>query len=80
MGRRRRKVIKLPKKKLPRVFLCPMCNQQSIRVEIVDEGGERKAMIRCGNLNCGYVKEVTVKPYFKEVDAYCQLIDELYGV
>ncbi|MEM1514472.1 MAG: hypothetical protein QXT26_05030 [Thermoproteota archaeon] len=79
MGRKRRKVVKVLKKRIPKVFLCPKCNQQSIRIEITEEDNERKATVRCGNLNCGYVKEMVVKPYFKEVDVYCQLIDEFYG-
>ncbi|MBS7640715.1 hypothetical protein KEJ12_03595 [Candidatus Bathyarchaeota archaeon] len=80
MGRRRRKVVRVPKKRLPKFFLCPKCSQQSIRVEIIDESGGRKAVIRCGNVNCGYMREIFVKPYSREVDAYCQFIDEFYGV
>ncbi|MEM0049117.1 MAG: hypothetical protein QXW39_01085 [Candidatus Bathyarchaeia archaeon] len=80
MGRRRRKVVKVQKKKLPKFFLCPKCNQQSIRIKILDKSGEEKrAIICCGNINCGYTKELSIKPYFKEVDVYCQFIDEFYG-
>ncbi len=75
MGRRRRKVIRIPKRKLPTVFLCPKCGKQAIRVEIPK--GEGMAEINCGS--CGLNDEVRIERPLAMVDAYCRFTDRFYG-
>jgi transcription elongation factor Elf1 len=75
MGRRRRKVVHIPKKRLPRFFSCPRCGKETVRVEIFREEG--RAAVGCSS--CGLQEEFPIKAAQGEVDVYCMFTDRVYG-
>jgi transcription elongation factor Elf1 len=75
MGRRRKKVVHIPKKRLPKFFSCPRCGKETVRVEIFRD--EARAVAQCSS--CGLKEEFPIKPAQGEVDVYCMLTDRVYS-
>ncbi len=74
MGRRRRKVVRIPKKRLPKVFLCPKCGREAIRVITVKDSN--LATVTCGA--CGLKDTVQTVPAWAPVDIYSTWADRYY--
>ncbi|MBS7625863.1 hypothetical protein KEJ51_02315 [Candidatus Bathyarchaeota archaeon] len=75
MGRRRRRVVKIVKKKLPTIFVCPACGEESMKVTMVS--GKGNAVVQCGS--CKIKEEFTVPSSSSIVDIYCMFTDKYYG-
>ena len=74
MGRRRRKVIRVQKRKLPKIYLCPKCGRETIRVNFLRT--QKLATVQCGN--CGITDKFDLNPSLQEIDVYCQFTDNFY--
>ncbi|MEM1657846.1 MAG: transcription elongation factor 1 family protein [Candidatus Jordarchaeales archaeon] len=72
MGRRKsKKIIKRPKKTIPKVFQCPVCGEKSVVVDMRKDEGV--AFVSCGS--CGRREAVPISKLSEPVDAYSAFVD-----
>jgi transcription elongation factor Elf1 len=76
LGRRRRRVVRIVKKKLPTVFVCPRCGEEAVRVSIDKSTG--KAIVACAI--CQLKDEFQAHPQAQAIDVYSYFTDRFYGV
>ena len=76
MGRRRRRVVRIVKKKLPTVFTCPRCGEEAVRVTIDKQTGH--ATVLCAL--CQLKDEFPAHPAAQMIDVYSYFTDRFYGV
>jgi transcription elongation factor Elf1 len=77
LGRRRRKIVKIPRKKLPTIYLCPKCGEESVKITI--EKANSHAIVRCGNADCRLEATVPIALAEQPIDAYCRFTDLYYA-
>src|SRR5881397_67948 len=76
LGRRRRRVVRIVKKKLPTVFTCPRCGEEAVRVTIDKQTGN--ATVLCAL--CQLKDEFPAHPAAQMIDVYSYFADRFYGV
>jgi transcription elongation factor Elf1 len=76
LGRRRRRVIRIVKKKLPTVFVCPRCGEEAVRVTIAKDTGHATVLCALCNLKDDFPAHPAAQP----IDIYSYFTDRFYGV
>src|SRR3989442_7109463 len=76
LGRRRRRVVRIGKKKLPTVFTCPRCGEEAVRVTIDKQTGHARVPCR----RCQLKDEFPAPPADQMIDVYSYFTDRFYGV
>jgi len=70
--RRKRKIVRIPKKRLPDIFSCSKCGINTVRV--VMNKVKQIAIVKCGN--CGLQAEFSTIYADQPIDIYCKFIDK----
>jgi len=75
MGRRRKQVVKIVRRTLPELYLCPRCGKNPVKAAINKQKARVAGICRDWCRNCGDPRE----NHLAEVDAYCLFVDAFYS-
>jgi transcription elongation factor Elf1 len=78
MGRRRKKVLRVMRRTLPKVFSCPRCGMATIRItsQEDEESHDQVYMVACGNLSCNERREMRYPMKKEPIDVYNTFVDD----
>ncbi|UCD45249.1 MAG: hypothetical protein JSV27_01755 [Candidatus Bathyarchaeota archaeon] len=76
MGRRRKQVVKIVRRTLPTLYLCPRCGKNTVKATINKK--RERAIVICSD--CNLKATFPSNPNMNEVDAYCLFVDNFYGL
>lgn len=78
LGRRRRKVLRVVRRTLPKVFACPRCGMVTIRITSHEDEASQDIvyLVACGNSACGLRRELRYPVKRAEVDVYNTFVDD----
>jgi transcription elongation factor Elf1 len=76
MGRRRKQVIKIVRRSLPELYLCPKCGKNTVKATISKT--KNRATVICSS--CGLKSGFEATSSMIAVDAYCSFVDHYYSM
>jgi transcription elongation factor Elf1 len=74
MGRRRKQVVKIVRRTLPELYLCPRCGKNTVKASI--NKSTSMATVICSS--CSLRSSFAAKTNMASVDAYCIFVDHFY--
>ena len=78
MGRRRKKVLRVVHRTLPKVFACPKCGMITIRITSHSDETSQDLIyqVACGNLACNERRELRYPTKKADIDVYNTFVDD----
>jgi len=72
IGRRKRKMVRIPRRRLPNIYPCPKCGINEVSVEMLK--GKQIATVKCGD--CALQAEFSIVHADQPIDIYCKFTDK----